>query len=342
MRTPTLSIIVPCYNAETYIESCIGSILENEFNDFELLLIDDGSSNGSDYLKKFEEKDSRVRLIATENNGVSAARNRGIDEATGNWIVFIDADDMITSSYLSVLLSPIKKHPGVIFVHGGCQNLYPDKHTSIEQKYSNHLFKKEELKHLFNISRGLIVSKLFSRGIINAGNLRFDNRMKIGEDYVFTLEYLALIKKLNLTCDDTIAATVDTVGYLYRRHQKSSTSSKVLDYQQSLYEFKKTSDTLFRTAESLGLSQVDLKFRTTQLGRQLFSTVMEMYRQNFPRAKRLEQLKSDFTDIEYTSIDQSSFDVFKRLPALLLNKRHFASFDLITSMFLMISKLRQC
>ena len=96
-----LSIIVPVYNTEKTIRQCVDSILSQEYNDFELLLIDDGSKDASPAIcDEYARQDDRVRVFHKENGGVSSARNLGIDNAQGEWITFVDADDYITSNYL--------------------------------------------------------------------------------------------------------------------------------------------------------------------------------------------------------------------------------------------------
>ena len=93
---PKISIIVPVYNCEKYISNCINSVLEQSFKDFELILVDDGSSDRSfEICESFAKKDSRVRAIHQPNSGVSRARNIGLDEAKGEYIGFVDGDDCV-------------------------------------------------------------------------------------------------------------------------------------------------------------------------------------------------------------------------------------------------------
>jgi len=100
-----ISIIVPVYNVKTeYFKNSINSILAQSYDNWECLLIDDGSTNGCGKIcDEFESFDSRIKAIHTDNKGVSAARNRGLSEAKGNFIVFIDSDDTISSDYLKIL-----------------------------------------------------------------------------------------------------------------------------------------------------------------------------------------------------------------------------------------------
>ena len=99
----TISIIIPIYNAEKYLSKCITSIIEQDYKNWELLLIDDGSKdNSSEICRNFVEKDLRIRYFCQSNSGVSVARNAGIKMATGQWIMFVDADDSIKRNTLSI------------------------------------------------------------------------------------------------------------------------------------------------------------------------------------------------------------------------------------------------
>ena len=99
-----ISVIVPVYNTEKYLHRCVDSILAQTFTDFELLLIDDGSTDSSGAIcDEYAQKDSRVRVFHKENGGVSSARNLGLDKAKGKWVTFVDSDDWIKESFLNKL-----------------------------------------------------------------------------------------------------------------------------------------------------------------------------------------------------------------------------------------------
>ena len=98
---PHISIIIPVYNAEATLNKCVDSILMQPFANFEVILVDDGSKDGSFQIcEEYARKDSRVTVIHKENGGVSSARNRGLEIAKGNWVTFVDSDDYINDSYL--------------------------------------------------------------------------------------------------------------------------------------------------------------------------------------------------------------------------------------------------
>ena len=109
---PLISIIIPVYNTELYLDKCIGSVLGQDYENFELLLIDDGSTDRSgEICDQWMQKDSRIRVIHQKNNGQSAARNRGLESMEGSLITFIDSDDYVTEDYLSYLLDLFLENP---------------------------------------------------------------------------------------------------------------------------------------------------------------------------------------------------------------------------------------
>lgn len=124
MSNPLISVIVPVYNVEKYIERCIESILGQTFTDFELIIVNDGSTDKSgEICDRYSNNDPRIRIIHKENGGQSEARNQGLDYSIGNYICFVDGDDFIEPNHLSVLFELIKKYDANIAV-GGIYNCY--------------------------------------------------------------------------------------------------------------------------------------------------------------------------------------------------------------------------
>ncbi len=109
-----ISIIIPFYNSRDYIEACVLSCLNQSYRDFELIMVDDGSDDGSfDIVDKIAKKDSRIRLVSQENKGASAARNKGLDISRGDFIMFVDSDDTIDEGMLSSMLEVLRNHDEV-------------------------------------------------------------------------------------------------------------------------------------------------------------------------------------------------------------------------------------
>lgn len=129
-----VSVITPVYNTEKYLDECIGSILSQSMTDFELLLIDDGSTDGSGAIcDRYAEKDKRIRVFHIPNGGVSAARNLGLDNARGEFVVFVDSDDRVTPDHLQQLADSNIGEDGVAFT-----NLFEERPASGQAPQRTH------------------------------------------------------------------------------------------------------------------------------------------------------------------------------------------------------------
>lgn len=196
---PFLSIIVPVYNTEAYLPSCIESILSQSFTDFEIILVDDGSTDGSrSVCERFAHKDSRVRFFHQENKGVSTARNLGIENAKGTWICFVDSDDELLSGGLSELVGGISEDIDFVMM-GIAKSIYFEKGSPTSHEEGKIISRNEAVFSMFNdtglIYQGYSVAKLFRRDIIVTGCLSFDPSIIIKEDTLFVIKYLCLANK---------------------------------------------------------------------------------------------------------------------------------------------------
>lgn len=129
-----ISVIVPVYNVEGYLERCVNSILHQTFQDFEVVLVDDGSTDSSgEMCDEYAKKCNKIRVFHKENGGPSDARNRGLEEAVGEYFVFVDSDDYIDKRYLEVLYRIAKAH-GADLVICDAVNVWKGKHSYTEQE----------------------------------------------------------------------------------------------------------------------------------------------------------------------------------------------------------------
>ena len=142
VKLPCISIIIPAYNAEKYIEKCLQSIIYQEYKDFEVIIVNDGSTdNTKEICKKYADLDSRIRLISTENKGAGSARNTGLTEAQGRYISFIDADDFVSENYYSRMYKMIEEgNADIAECHYKRVSKYDAKvftNTGIQKEYTN-------------------------------------------------------------------------------------------------------------------------------------------------------------------------------------------------------------
>ena len=226
---PKISVVIPCYNVEEKILlRCVKSVLEQVFQDYEIIIIDDGSKE--EYRAVFtmiKELDSRIQLLVQENAGVSAARNAGVKCAQGEYIVFVDADDVLLSNFLSEAYS-IATANQVDFLIGGnasLENYISENRESITNS-DIRSFTGEACKELKPYMVGEVLkfgelggyigrgpwTRLVKRGY--AINTPFDVRLSIGEDIVWNLQ---LIDKCKNVC------VVYQIWYLYYHNSSSAT-----------------------------------------------------------------------------------------------------------------------
>ena len=187
---PSVSIIVPVHNAESYLFRCIESVLSQSYTDFELLLIDDGSTDNSKTVcDDYAAKDSRIRVYHKVNGGVSSARNKGLGEAKGEYIIFIDADDYVNTAYIENLMSSDSD-----LVITGAQR-FNARNDSIAP-LSTSSFSIEEFPSHWNTKTGINIiyclpfAKRFRSGIIQTNGIRFDENLFYSEDMLFIMRYL--------------------------------------------------------------------------------------------------------------------------------------------------------
>jgi len=206
---PEISIIVPVYNAERYLTKCVKSILNQTFTDFELILIDDGSSDASPLLcDEFEKYDARVKSIHQKNCGVSAARNKGIDIACGKYIMFCDSDDYVESEWCQMMRDMAVRYPDSCVVH----NAWLVNGRGDKKKIANKNFQKqiEKVRYydLYYMSlSGSVWNRIFDLSKIKRNDIRFDENCSLGEDVVFDVNYCVL-------CKDIIFVTIPLYNYL--------------------------------------------------------------------------------------------------------------------------------
>ena len=230
-----ISIVVPVYNANNSLHCCIDSILNQTYSDFELILVDDGSTDESGRIcDTYAIKDNRVKVIHQDNSGVSAARNTGIINAKGEYICFIDSDDYIDSTFLESLIQMKNIHLDYDNIWCCFQTL---NQYSGEVSQTNCIATGRE-SVMFDTSQIMTlhenwldagpVCKLYSRKIIIENNIRFDTSLSLGEDLLFNFEYL---DKTNGRI-----AVLNKALYSYVQLNEDSLSSK---YYSNLFDIYK-------------------------------------------------------------------------------------------------------
>ncbi len=221
----TISVIIPIHNREKFVEECVASVLAQTYPHLEVILIDDGSTDGTaSVCRKLEKNDSRVRFLQFENEGVSAARNHGLDAACGEYVFFIDSDDVIYPRLIETLYTGMKSSGAAM--GGSCIATVSDKDWDkvraqlqkepVEASVTVHTF-EETLGELFvgksplNVLGGVLMRRDF------IGETRFRTDLSIGEDFFFNYENL--IK-------GTPCVSIDRRWYYARMHTSNASKNK--------------------------------------------------------------------------------------------------------------------
>lgn len=226
--TPKISIIVPVYNGEKYIKRCLESILNQTYRSYEVLVIDDGSKDESlKELYKYKKLDTRIKIFSQENLGPSSARNRGIKESLGKYLVFIDIDDYVNENYLEILCQEIHEEIDIVtvgYIDISKYGIY--KLNDFFEKKESIITKEIMVKNIFKGVGGTLWGKLLKRKIIVENNLFLNEEIYMYEDQLFILEYILKCKTYK---------NIDSNLYNYNRLNENSLSSKFnLSYYESI------------------------------------------------------------------------------------------------------------
>ena len=197
MANPTISVIVPVYDVEVYIRQCLDSIINQTYDNLEIILVNDGSPDRcGEICNEYANKDSRIIVIHQENGGLSAARNAGLDIAHGEYIMFVDSDDWVESIYCEKALEMIFKHH-VEMVIIGYTNIYKNRSIDAKAKHSRMINSEEAIRHIVLNDEPSICNavwnKIYHKRLFQ--NLRFPLGM-IAEDAAIQYKLLHLSGKI--------------------------------------------------------------------------------------------------------------------------------------------------
>jgi len=196
MKKPLISVVIPVYNVESYLENCINSIVQQTYSNLEIILVNDGSTDNSTKIcETAASKDSRIVLINQKNQGVSSARNNGLSIARGEWIYFIDADDFLNLDTFELLSKEFE--PTLDVIQFGLSSVKNGKITG--SKHPTKYLKVQSKKEIFEniIMKPLSACLIMIRkSIIDDANLKFNETLKHNEDALFVFQILANCNKL--------------------------------------------------------------------------------------------------------------------------------------------------
>lgn len=245
-----VSVIIPVYNIKRYLSECLESVVHQTYKNIEIILIDDGSTDGSgEICDDYDKKYSNIKVFHLKNSGVSAARNYGINQANGDYLTFVDSDDVIDKNMIEKLVNCMELYDIQLAV---CSYSYMYKDYIIDAHLSKVGFlSREQVKNelfLTNSIRGFSVNKIFVTDIIKNNNLKFDSKIKICEDLLFVFNYVSYIANAYIFDDSLYYYRMrisSASNYITKRDltvfdaivRMNEIDDKVYDYMNDFYTY---------------------------------------------------------------------------------------------------------
>jgi len=234
MESPELSIIVPVYNADKYLDRCIESIIVQSFTNFECILINDGSTDGSSVIcDQYRKSDDRIIVIHQENSGVSATRNKGIEMARGKYICFVDSDDYLQSNMYEKLFAAINNTNTDVACCG-----YTENNKTYDLSNDDFIFSNSsaiEIIHYLEMRQafGMVWNKLYKKTILDTYKIKSPVSIKFGDDMIFNLQYFQYVKTAYISSNRF---------YYYLHNNESALTKGKLTFSESNYRFENVSN----------------------------------------------------------------------------------------------------
>lgn len=281
------SIIIPVYNAEGTLRRCLDSLEKQTFSDYELLLINDGSTDGSDAIcREYGGTYSCVRYFAKENGGVSSARNLGLEQAEGEYILFVDSDDYVSEDYFAAIDQALtQSHPDLLLFgyrnFGGLSTewdtgeFYEDAETGVAERVASAV-----RQYLFSS----LWSKAFKRQIIERGNIRFADDLAIGEDLAFIFSYAMHIRSIASISDKLYNVDVSDGNSLSRKARPYLTE-QLMEVNRRMYAAYRVTEHLPEAARYYETALSWMAFRS------VYSSCKELLKFNLSAKQRRKEIQ---------------------------------------------------
>lgn len=217
MEDKKVSIAIPIYNVENYLDRCVKSIVNQTYKNLEIILVDDGSTDGCGKIcDEWVKKDNRIKVVHKSNGGLSSARNAGLANATGDYIMFEDSDDWIEAELVERCVKRIENDKSDIVIFG-YRKVDEQGKTMWDFTFGNETYSKNEIiedlhKRILEMSYGYAWNKLYDLKFLKESGLEFDSSIIDREDLVFNMQLLSHIRKISY---------LEYVGYNYLQRNTS-------------------------------------------------------------------------------------------------------------------------
>ncbi|MBR2718213.1 MAG: glycosyltransferase family 2 protein [Clostridia bacterium] len=260
MVQPVVSVVIPVYNGEKVLQACVRSVLEQDAEGMELIIVDDGSTDGTwALLERLAAEDGRVRPIHQANGGVSSARNTALRHCRGEFIRFVDADDVLPPGSMRTLLEKARDNGSDLVIAGYTEVVGPMRTARCLRKCEDTMPCNDVLPHLNvwanSFYYGVLWNKLFRREIIEKYQVAFISGLNWGEDFAFVCRYLAGAEKVSFT---------QALVYDYQRNAGGMTVKQFFDCARHPFANCRMKGLLFQELKTLYIRRgVYSKYRWT-------------------------------------------------------------------------------
>lgn len=326
--TPIISVIIPVYNVEQYLKQCVESIVNQYYTKWELLLVDDGSKDKSgEICDEFVLADQRIKVFHVKNGGPSRARNKGINEATGKYIVFVDSDDWVDPNYLKDLFYANLEieNDWVVSSYRTCyfeKNKQSIKECALENVFFDFSEKAQAFQFL-DLS-GIFftnVAKLYRTEVIKQNNIFFNERYTLAEDTLFNFNYLQYIN-----------GSIRVLNYInYNYRQIVGAASLIKKYNPQVLEVGLLLlSKRYEWAKMFSNEAYDIKLKERELSL-VVSSVLNLYKKDAKLSvdDRLFELKRIRKSTEKFLFNNIGVDVKYRIILYLLLKEYYSLLDVL-------------
>lgn len=329
---PFVSIVIPAYNVEKTIEGCIRSIILQTYGQLEIIVVDDGSEDDTYHVvKALATNDKRIKIIRQENQGASAARNGGIREAVGRFILFVDADDMIMEDMVEILLQRQKEYQADL-VQCAIIRIFNENHQQI---FSDMIFRQYESRdeinsHFFDILNNDLnspVGKLYKKKIIDKHGIFFDEQLEVSEDLCFNLQYLEKIESM---------VYIPDALYCYYLHNSFLTKK----YKRNLFDIRKRAIEILEAF--LNRNELNRNIIHYLYIKLLFASAMQEVEYNRNRQERYKEINDNLNRIEVReSLDKCKPEHgIEKILYYIIKSRNEKLIDMVACLLILIRKNR--
>jgi glycosyltransferase involved in cell wall biosynthesis len=290
-----ISVITPIYNADRFLNTAVDAVLNQTFTNFELLLINDGSTDGSkDICEEYRSKDNRVVVVNTENRGPSAARNTGIEKASGRFLFFLDADDYLEPTALQTLYDQHLLHDSDLTISDFVKVRGDETLSSGHSFNGDFVFDQKDIlsyinKYLASPNKYPLLTqswgRLFTKEIVTENNIKFNTDLRTFEDVEFNFKYLRYV---------TTLVFVDAPLYKLSLHTDHfSATMRLVDTPDSLFGYR---EALRQAQVFLKEKKVDKSFQINLLKAYTTYSIIQLIRLSIQQTSTNKQVITNFVD----------------------------------------------